>query len=549
MTTLGACAQVLLKLLSRQKQQQHSTINECYDKYRANVAQYNEALKQYRSTITDHYHIEVHLPDQLLSVKTCPTYVLEANTKDITATARILNVFRTALLDTQKICDEINKFSTAVENQSRTLEFTNEDITPRDDTFASTIRHFICSNPPTSSPIFHIDIYEWVKQHQHQHQNGYIYSIWYALHPYPKPELTPSHQNFLIGIEKLRNHLKEYFNYELTLISDDEEVKQTHDDLWYTLAHQLPNLEAPSFAPESLKTESKRRPHGFGIESHDNYVISYAYFPTDYALEKGFQNEDTLFFDFHNNKQGQDFFVIVCDGVSKACLSHFASRRVAHLLHLFWRYAIDGIVQFAPSPEDNNSAIRDTYLIPALTAATYTTVYEVTKYLDNPPAQFKNSNILTILKKLNTQGGSQSTFSCVFSYNNHIYCIWMGNSPILVHRSDTSEPLLHFTDTRFQSDEARYSSTQENGMRGDVHIEVFPFDQSVSWQIGIHSDAFDEYINKEDTLYQISEITKPSERRPFNLDDTELAKCRKVDDTTIVELVYMPSITEDTPQL
>ena len=59
---------------------------------------------------------------------------------------------------------------------------------------------------------------------------------------------------------------------------------------------------------------------------------------------------------------------------------------------------------------------------------------------------------------------------------------------------------------------------------------------NTKWRIVIHSDALEEYPDREETLY-----TAPLERphgRPLNADDVKLEQCIRIDDTTIVELFY-----------
>ena len=122
-------------------------------------------------------------------------------------------------------------------------------------------------------------------------------------------------------------------------------------------------------------------------------------------------------------------------------------------------------------------------------------------------------------------------------FRSKVYAIWMGNTAIII-QGDTQGIVLNYDDERFQNDSIRFSSNAVNGLRGECNIQIFEhfLAQNTTWRIVIHSDALEEYPDREETLY-----TAPLERpngRPLNADDVKLEQCVRIDDTTIVELFY-----------
>jgi hypothetical protein len=293
----------------------------------------------------------------------------------------------------------------------------------------------------------------------------------------------------------------------------------------YNLLHRTVPIPSPLI-------DAKFRSRGFGnkrADDNNNYSFAYIYFPTEYAQEKGFSSEDTLLFDLVNN----DFFIIVSDGVSKACFSDVASQAVSQMIHMAWRSIKKEFFTFT----DGLHRDELTQVIQfALQAAKCETIYRVNELFNTPPEGYSD-NMLSILQKVNAQGGSQSTFSCVFSYKKTVYCIWMGNSAISL-KGDIDGEKLSFADPRFEHDEDRFSSTAPDGMRGTLNIEIYPdfLTHNTEWRACIHSDAFEEYENRHETIYK-SNLARPK-GRPMGINDEALIPCIKTDDTTFIEVYY-----------
>jgi serine/threonine protein phosphatase PrpC len=532
-------ASILSRICNSEHRRRQNNVNAEYKIYTANVASYTEKIQKIVSAIKNIYGIEISLPgiDEIQQER--PVF-WETVDKRPTQSRPILQIIKELTrpiherqLDTLKINKKIREYNTNIEsriNEIQDLDISN--ISPADASFTEAVRQLyqIDHNSKVDPESFvpHVDIAHWISQlsTRDQFYTGYIHT-W--LNHLPKLNHTPhaQHLNLLRVLDRTITHAKKYYANSQVIVNQSKPQKS--NIAWLPWICTLPDPQ--NLSP--LQLPKPRRKYGHGLESHANnqYTIAYTHFPTTYALENGYANEDSLLFDI--DAETNNFFIIVCDGVSKACLSHIASRSVAQMMHFAWKCLLKDIISFT----DTHESVQQHFVEPALTTAAYKTAYSIKQELDNPPEHMQSSNILTILKELNTQGGSQSTFSCVFSYNHRIYCIWMGNSPIRVRNS--RHTYLEFTDERFLSDKSRFSSTAPHGMRGNVEIEIIhDFPSDCTWQICIHSDAFDMYENKSETLYVQTPIARPTTNRPLNLNDQQLELCRNVDDTTIVELFY-----------
>jgi hypothetical protein len=299
-----------------------------------------------------------------------------------------------------------------------------------------------------------------------------------------------------------------------------ESTIQTHT--WDTL-FGTQYITQPTLRPSPLITDERRRNRPKDRLSLDNFTFSYVYLPNEYSLNSGSLGEDVLLFDQH---QG-DFFLVVCDGVSQSCLSDAAARNVAQSLHHVWQLLRHKVCDV--------SGLND-LLHRAFCVAKHQSNYDVASFLSNPPEHYSSTTI-SILNKRNEDGGSQSIFACAFSFDGKVYTIWMGNTAIIM-QGDVQGDVLSYNDERFQDDSIRFSSKAINGLRGDYHMQIFDdfLTANTKWRIVIHSDALEEYPDREETLY-----TAPLERpsgRPLNADDVKLEQCIRIDDTTIVELFY-----------
>lgn len=265
-------------------------------------------------------------------------------------------------------------------------------------------------------------------------------------------------------------------------------------------------------------------PDTTGTITQGEYTIAYRFLPNEHSQERGEASEDALFFTI----KGSDFFVSVCDGVSQSCMGGIAARSVTTMLHNMWQELKQPSGQHAS--EDLPQKVKQ-----ALYAAKFHTNQQVASRLNSE--EFKQSTsqrIWRILESLYREGGSQSTFSCVFRIADCLYAISMGNSGILIQEQG-QKPLLHPDNPQFSNDGVRFSSGERDGIRGEPSISVFPdfCGQSTPWRVVIHSDALAEYENRG-ALYD-QPFTPPS-NGPLNVDDTLLQTCVKIDDTTIVEL-------------
>jgi hypothetical protein len=282
------------------------------------------------------------------------------------------------------------------------------------------------------------------------------------------------------------------------------------------------------FPNHTAGTNNSRK---FGNITYDQYTFAYASIANEYSQDKGFPNEDVLLFDY--NQSLKAFFIVVCDGVSQSCFSDIAAKSVAQMLHRRWSTVLNGA---EPDPD----AVK-MHIYAALYAAKYDTADSVVKKLtDTKNTQSLSAMMQKVLNDVYDESGSQSTFACVFSIGTVLYCAWMGNTTIIVQQEvDGDSPiktLLNYH--RFSSDSARFSSHSARGTRGTLNIEHFPtfLSSNNTWRIIVHSDALEEYEDREENLYT-QKLRKPT-NRPLNIDDAKLYPCIKRDDTTIIELFY-----------
>lgn len=279
-----------------------------------------------------------------------------------------------------------------------------------------------------------------------------------------------------------------------------------------------------------LKTERQRKQY-FGQLNKDPYTFAYVFAPNEYSQKNSYNNEDALLFDIVQN----DFFVAVCDGVSQSCLGDIAARNVADALYRAWLLLIHG----------NRSLDElETVFRISLKAAKIRSEYDIAQFLKAPPQDFSSTTI-DILRNLNNTGGSQTIFACTFSLRESMYALWMGNSAITI-KGDKQNTVLSYDDPRFQSDSHRFSSQAENGLRGDLNIVPFPkfLKHNTTWRVVIHSDALEEYPNREELfrqpLHRVDGKPNFPDGRPLNADDNHLMHCIQVDDTTLIELFHSP---------
>lgn len=268
----------------------------------------------------------------------------------------------------------------------------------------------------------------------------------------------------------------------------------------------------------------------FGNITYDQYTFAYACIANEYSQDKGFPNEDVLLFDY--NQLHEAFFIVVCDGVSQSCFSNLAAKSVAQMLHRSWSIVLN-------DTEPDIDAVKKR-IYAALYAAKYDTADSVIKKLEAKDTQSLSATMQKVLTNLYHESGSQSTFACVFSIGTVLYYAWMGNTTIIVQQEgDGDSPIKTILNyDRFSSDSARFSSHSARGTRGTLIIEHFPtfLSSNNTWRIIVHSDALEEYEDREKNLYN-QELCKPT-NRPLNIDDAMLYPCIKRDDTTIIELFY-----------
>jgi hypothetical protein len=277
------------------------------------------------------------------------------------------------------------------------------------------------------------------------------------------------------------------------------------------------------FPNHTASTNNSRK---FGNITYDQHTFAYACIANEYSQDKGFPNEDVLLFDY--NQSHEAFFIVVCDGVSQSCFSNLAATSVAQMLHRGWSMALED------TEPDPDAVTKRIYA--ALYAAKYDTADSVVEKLtDTKDTQSLSAMMQKVLTDVYYESGSQSMFACVFSIGTVLYCAWMGNTTIVV-QGNHDKTLLDYD--RFSSDSARFSSHSARGTRGTLNIEHFPtfLSSNNTWRIIVHSDALEEYEDREEKLYN-QELRKPT-NRPLNIDDAKLYPCIKRDDTTIIELFY-----------
>ncbi len=282
-------------------------------------------------------------------------------------------------------------------------------------------------------------------------------------------------------------------------------------------------IKLPSSTLINQKNE-RQRTRKFGNLSVASYTFAYGFIPNEYSQEHGYDSEDALLFEV----EGDDFIIIVSDGVSQSCMGSIGALSVTQMLHVVWQ-----------TLKRDDTIYDEAYLNNLIKRAMYTAKIDANTKVSNRlySDDFQKNvseRIRSVLESLYQGGGTQSTFSCVFRIRGCLYAISMGNSGILIQGKQSGN-VLHPDDGRFRSDSIRFSSGERTGMRGEPFISIYPtfLTDNESWRIVIHSDALAEYKDLA-SLYR-QELKCPS-NRPLDLDDDLLATCISVDDTTIIEL-------------
>ncbi|MFN5927754.1 MAG: hypothetical protein ACK45X_06545, partial [Roseiflexaceae bacterium] len=89
----------------------------------------------------------------------------------------------------------------------------------------------------------------------------------------------------------------------------------------------------PLLLPSSVLDTDRLRARRHGNVSRLPYTIAYSFIPNDFSVERKYESEDALLFEV----DGEDFIVIVSDGVSQSCMGNIGSRSVTQMLYITWQ--------------------------------------------------------------------------------------------------------------------------------------------------------------------------------------------------------------------
>ena len=264
------------------------------------------------------------------------------------------------------------------------------------------------------------------------------------------------------------------------------------------------------------------------VDTHGDQIYSSYHIRYWNTPQSGKQTcEDTLLYDIFQD----ELFCVVADGVSQSAYSNIAARYVCALLHFEWMTASRNNEFTVPQLlEKTQQLVRE-----ALYQATYLTNTAVSNQIPG----ISDEVIKDTTERIFANAGSQATFACVFTFQSHIVCAWMGNTRIVcTDVSDTPTPLIEITDRKFDDDYNRFSSKVYTvdtsiGMRGQLFVKIIPCHHMSKWQMMIFSDALEAY--KGDLLQQTLSTSLTS--------DTEylralLGKSVEADDTSLITIIF-----------
>jgi hypothetical protein len=559
-------------IFSVDNQKHIDEIDGVYTAYTDIIDKHNKSMHDITTSLKDSFGIkcdyEIYKPK---SRKDFEVYRVADTKQPFTFINNVINLLQRKSINIDASIRSLNAEITPIQKKITLLETLQKNLCSdiQDNYFKASLQQFIVPTPAAEYCVFallhpqwnpnsdnidfprlgresvhvyipHSDILHWCIANLPQLPQQYTYLImWFsALINQPENQqhraflnqLKQFITNFVITVDvthlpfsEIGSVIDQYKFNDLRLLIGDDAGDEKKD--YVTLvATPSPHVEQRLRNKPFGRSGPQKYPDG-AIE----FTYTYIYHPNEYARDNAYESEDTLLFTIEHD----DFFVVVSDGVSQACFSDIASRTVAQMLYVAWKF-----LQKRLFPIENRLEVVRT----ALQAAKLSTAYHVQHRLDNPPDGY-SSTIMSILRNLNKEGGSQSTFSCVFSFEKSIYCIWMGNSAIRIE-GDNDAIVLDFLDERFKRDNERFSSTALDGMRGNLQHEIFPnfLTHYQKWRVGIHSDALDEYPDRATTLYQ-HPLQQP-DGRPFAANDEFIFNnCIPVDDTTFIELYGRQDIT------
>lgn len=223
---------------------------------------------------------------------------------------------------------------------------------------------------------------------------------------------------------------------------------------------------------------------------------SYSFMPSESKQAHDMPSEDAIFW----GADAHEIVAIVCDGVSQSSFGGEAARCVKQELASAWR-------QCKNHNLDSIDSIKESIVYPAMHVSQFVTHYLVTEKIK----QMQDPLMQEIIDDTFKSSGSQTTWSMVYTCGKYLICMWMGNSRIMV-KADKLVPLwstdltyfsrrLQNDDHRFSDDKIRFSSClaltpKNNGMRGDVFIDVYDIHQINSLHVFMHSDALEAFAKQ-----------------------------------------------------
>lgn len=223
---------------------------------------------------------------------------------------------------------------------------------------------------------------------------------------------------------------------------------------------------------------------------------SFSFMPSESKQAHDMPSEDAIFW----GADAHEIVAIVCDGVSQSSFGGEAARCVKQELASAWR-------QHKNHNLDSIDSIKERIVYPAMHVSQFVTHYLVSEKIK----QMQDPLMQEIIDDTFKSSGSQATWSMVYTCGKYLICMWMGNSRIMV-KADKLVPVwstnsAHFSrrlqndDHRFSDDKIRFSSClaltpKNNGMRGDVFIDVYDIHQINSLHVFMHSDALEAFAKQ-----------------------------------------------------
>lgn len=241
--------------------------------------------------------------------------------------------------------------------------------------------------------------------------------------------------------------------------------------------------------PESQKSRIRKEEH-----NKSNTTSTITYIPNSTVSEDYFQIQ----------YRGDDFCVVVADGVSQSAFGGIAAQHVAHHIHAYYQC--------------RGGVIEHDHILHILKMTKRSVQIALQAEMSN--RQSSHNSLDSVMNYRIQHDGSQTVFGMVIRTQQQLLCCWAGNVRIIVdtHNQSVLEG-FQWNDERFSVDTSRFSSHAPSGLIGELNYQII--DVPTPCTIHLFSDALETCARK---------IEEQS------LTNEEINHCANLDDLTLIQI-------------